>query len=240
MAQAGIHALVGIGSCRWARHRISLALGVVVGNVLPDIDVLAVAVATVAGWPTERLHRTFTHSVFAAALVVAAFCVTGWAARRPQWKDLGLGLGIGILMHIAVDLAIWFRGVAIFWPLPVDDVNFWRHVDVPEWWKTFELPAEFLCFAVLFVVLHELARRQRTDRDFLSKLRTLAWIQFLLFPALWLVALTGSERYRLVHGACYLPSLGLAVAVISRMRKTLAGGVESPQQCHESKSPAGR
>jgi len=223
MAQAGIHALIGIGSCRWAHHRTWLALGIVLGNVLPDIDILAMAVATIAGWPAEGLHRTFTHSVFTAAFVAGISCVVGWANRRPQWKDLGVGLGVGILMHIAVDLVIWFRGVAILWPLP-SDIDFWRGVDVPGWWKTFELPAEFLCFSLLFVTLHQLANSRRTDQEVLPKLQALAWIQFLLFLALWVVAHTWSQKYRIVHGAFYLPSLGLAIGVIVRMRRTLAVG----------------
>jgi membrane-bound metal-dependent hydrolase YbcI (DUF457 family) len=230
MAQAGIHALIGIGSCRWARHRTWLALGIVLGNVLPDADVLAMAVATIAGWPAERvegLHRTFTHSLLTAAFVVLMSCVIARARRRPQWKELGIGLGIGILMHIAVDLAIWFRHVAILWPLPVD-VNFWRGVDVPGWWTTFELPAEFLCFWLLFFTLHRLARGRGADQDFLPKLQAFAWIQLLLFFALWAVAHAWGENYRIVHGAFYLPSLGLAIGVIIRMRSTLAGAVIGP------------
>ena len=229
MAQAGIHALVGIGACRWARNRTWLALGIVLGNVLPDVDILAMAVATLAGWPTvrvERLHRTFTHSVFTAALAVAVFCIIGWASRRPQWKDLGIGLGIGILMHILLDLVIWFRGVEILWPLS-SPVNFWKPVG--GWWGTFELPAEFLCFALLFLVLHRLANKQGTDLTVLPKLLTWAWLQSLLFVALWVLAYAWRGGYPIVHGALYLPSLGLAIGVIIRMRKTLAGRVETQQ-----------
>ena len=229
MAQAGIHALVGIGVCRWARNRTCLALGIVLGNVLPDVDILAVAVATIAGWPTVGLHRTFTHSVFTAALVVMVFCVIGWVSRRPQWKDLGIGLGIGILMHILLDFVIWFRGVEILWPLP-SNVNFWP--PVAGWWGTFELPAEFLCFALLFLVLHRLANKRGTDLAVSPKLLTWVWLQGLLFVALWVLAYAWSPwsaGYRFVHGALYLPSLGLAIGVTIRMRKTLAGCVEGQQ-----------
>jgi membrane-bound metal-dependent hydrolase YbcI (DUF457 family) len=31
---------------------------------------------------------------------------------------VGLGLGIGILMHILLDLLVWFNGVEILWPIP--------------------------------------------------------------------------------------------------------------------------
>ena len=148
MAQAGIHALIGMAACRWTPQRTGLALGVVLGNMLPDADILAMAVAAVAGLPTERLHRTFTHSLFTVAIVLAVFRVVAWATGRPRWWNLGLGLGLGILMHIALDLVIWFRGVELLGPAL--KVDFWRCFSVPGWWRTFELPAEFLvCFAVL-------------------------------------------------------------------------------------------
>jgi len=188
--------------------------------MLPDADILAVAVATVAGLPTEGLHRTFTHSLFTIAILLPAFRVAAWATGRRQWWNLGLGLGLGILMHITLDLAIWFRGVQILWPLPLQ-VDFWRNVVVPGWWSTFELPAEFLCFALLFVTLHAVAVRHGTDSAFLRRLRFWICVQSLLFVSLAVLAFALGEGYLVVHGALYLPSLGLAMYVVIRMRGTL-------------------
>ena len=65
MAQAGIHSMVGMAlSKNGHRARKWLMLGIVLGNLFPDADNLAVAVATVMGKSTEGLHRTFTHSLF--------------------------------------------------------------------------------------------------------------------------------------------------------------------------------
>jgi len=222
MAQAGLHALIGLGACRWAPRRTWLALGIVLGNMLPDTDILAVAMATVAGLPAEGLHRTFSHSLFLVVILFPAFRVVAWATGRRQWWNLGLGLGLGILMHIALDLVIWFRGVQILWPLQLQ-VDFWRSVVVPRWWSTFELPAEFLCFALLFLVLHALAVRRGTDLAFLRRLRFWICVQSLLFVSLAVLAVALGERYRLVHGALYLPSLGLAMYVVIRMRGSLEG-----------------
>ena len=222
MAQAGIHALVGMAACRWLPPRTWLAPGLVLGNMLPDADILAMAVATVAELPTERLHRTFSHSLFTVAVVFLVFQVVASVIRRPEWWNLGLGLGLGILMHIALDLAIWFRGVEILWPLP-GKVDLWRDVVVPNWWSTLELPAEFLSFALLFSTLHCLARRQGTDLSFLRRLRFWVCVQGVLFMALAVLACALAEGYRLIHGALYLPSLGLAIGVVIRMRWTLEG-----------------
>ncbi|MEZ4594861.1 MAG: metal-dependent hydrolase [Chloroflexota bacterium] len=104
MAQAGIHGLVGVAVRRWTPTRKLLLLGIVLGNLLPDADNLAVAVATVTGGSTEGLHRTFTHSLFFVLALVIVFWLVGVVGKRPSLTNLGLGLGIGVLMHILLDL----------------------------------------------------------------------------------------------------------------------------------------
>ncbi|TEU15998.1 MAG: metal-dependent hydrolase [Anaerolineales bacterium] len=170
MAQAGIHGLAGMALRKWTPNREWFMLGIVLGNIMPDADNLAVAVATVTGLPAEGLHRTFTHSLFTVAAVVVAFYVIARATKRPRWGNLGLGLGIGILMHVLLDLLVWFNGVEILWPIP-SWVNLWSNVTPPQWWSKLMLPAEFLCFALFFVLLDVTARKQDTDSGFLRTLR---------------------------------------------------------------------
>jgi membrane-bound metal-dependent hydrolase YbcI (DUF457 family) len=87
MAQAGIHSIVGMAVRKWIPNRKWLMLGVVLGNLLPDADNLAVAIATLAGRPTEGLHRTFTHSLFTIAAVVVAFCSFALITKRLHWGN---------------------------------------------------------------------------------------------------------------------------------------------------------
>ena len=70
MAQAGIHSMIGVAVKKWSPARKWLMLGIVLGNLLPDADNLAVAVATLTGKSTEGLHRTFTHSLFFVATII--------------------------------------------------------------------------------------------------------------------------------------------------------------------------
>lgn len=53
MAQAGIHGMVGMAVRKWTPDRKWLMLGIILGNIFPDADNLAVAVATVMGRSTE-------------------------------------------------------------------------------------------------------------------------------------------------------------------------------------------
>jgi membrane-bound metal-dependent hydrolase YbcI (DUF457 family) len=220
MAQAGIHGIVGVGVRKWLPKREWLMLGILLGNLLPDADNLVVAAATVAGWSTAGLHRTFTHSLFTVAAIIALFYAAARITRRARWGNLGLGLGIGIVMHILLDLLIWFNGVEILWPLP-SWVNLWAGVSPPGWWSQLMLPVEFLFFAAFFIMLGQMARRQGSDADFLPRLRVWTAVQAALFVVFLVLLYTMESGFMTPYGAVYLLSLGLTCSVIIRMRQTI-------------------
>jgi membrane-bound metal-dependent hydrolase YbcI (DUF457 family) len=220
MAQAGMHGIVGLAVRRWAPKREWLMLGIVLGSMVPDADNLAVAVATVAGRSTEGLHRTFTHSLFTVAAVIALFYVVAWIVRRPRWGYLGLGLGVGVLMHILLDLVVWFDGVEILWPLP-SWINLWEGVTPPEWWSKLMMPVEFLFFALLFVVLGMMARKQGSNSDYMRTLRIWTAVQGVLFVVFTVLVYTMERGFMTPFGGMYLLSLGLASGVVIRMRETI-------------------
>jgi membrane-bound metal-dependent hydrolase YbcI (DUF457 family) len=220
MAQAGIHSVVGMAVRKWIPDRKWLMLGIVLGNLLPDADNLAVAVATLTGQSTDGLHRTFTHSLFTIAAVIVAFCSIALITKRLHWGNLGVGLGLGIAMHILLDLLIWFNGVQTLWPLP-SWVNLWEGVTLPDWWEKLMMPVEFLFFALFFVLLHVTARKRGTDGDYLRMLRIWIGVQGVLFVVFTVLVYTMEKGFMIPFGALYLLSLGLATGVTIRMRKTI-------------------
>jgi membrane-bound metal-dependent hydrolase YbcI (DUF457 family) len=220
MAQAGIHSMVGMAVRKLTPARKWLMLGIVLGNLFPDADNLAVAVATVMGRSTEGLHRTFTHSLFFVAAIIIVFYGVAWVSKRGEWGNLGLGLGIGVLMHILLDLLIWFNGVEILWPLP-SWVNLWAGVNPPEWWNKLMMPTESLFFALFFVLLAYTARKRDTDGDYLPKLRIWTWVQGVLFAVFMVMVYMMESGFMTIFGAVYLLSLGLAFGITIRMRDTI-------------------
>src|SRR5512141_1568427 len=126
MPQAGLHAIVGTVTRKWMPQKEWLFLGVVLGNMFPDLDNLVVAYATLAKLPEpESYHRTFTHSIFTVVAVMVLFYFIGAVTRNGKWNNFSLGFGIGILMHVGVDLILWFNGVELLWPLSHYELNFW-------------------------------------------------------------------------------------------------------------------
>lgn len=220
MAQAGIHSILGVAVKKWSPARKWLMLGIVLGNLLPDGDNLAVAIATLTGKSTEGLHRTFTHSLFFVAAIIIVLYGIAWVAKKDEIRNLGVGLGIGVLMHILLDLLIWFNGVEILWPLN-SWINLWEGVTPPEWWNQLMMPIENLFFALFFLTLATIARKQNTDEDFLPKLRIWTWVQGILFIVFMVMVFTMKSGFMTIFGAVYLLSLGLAFGITIRMRNTV-------------------
>jgi membrane-bound metal-dependent hydrolase YbcI (DUF457 family) len=220
MAQAGIHSIVGVAVRRWAPKAEWLVLGIVLGNLFPDTDNLGVAIATVAKLPTGGIHRTFTHSLFTPVAILAVFYLVSAVTRKTRWLNLGIGLGIGVLMHILLDLLIWFNGVAILWPIP-SWVNLWSWFTTPLWLEKILLTAEFLFFALYFLLLDSLARKQQTDTGYLRTLRVWMWIQDIVFVVLTVLTFLTVPGFQTIAGLLYLLSLGLAIGVTIRMRQTI-------------------
>lgn len=221
MPQAGIHAMVGMATRKWTGAREWMLLGTVLGSVTPDLDNLAVAVATLTGGTTEGLHRTATHSVFFVVLVVAVFYAIGAIKKDERWKNLGYGLGLGILLHVLLDLVLWFNGVFMFWPLG-GEVGLWK--DYPAglgWLHDFnEQAAEFLFFGVFLWMLGSWARKFGTDGEFMGKLRFWMWFELALFAVFFVLLLLG-KIFATISGGLYLVSILLVFFVTIRMRKTL-------------------
>ena len=220
MAQAGIHGLVGVAVRRWTPTRKLLLLGIVLGNLLPDADNLAVAVATVTGGSTEGLHRTFTHSLFFVLALLLVVWLVGMVWKRPSLINLGLGLASGVLMHILLDLLIWFNGVEILWPLS-SWVNLWEGVTPPDWFANLLMPLEMLFFAAYFYWLGQSARRQGTNLDKVNGVRVWTAVQLILFLIFTVLVYTLTNGFMTIYGAAYLLSLGVAIVVTVQMRQTI-------------------
>ena len=220
MPQAGIHGMVGMATRRWLGAREWLLLGAMLGSFIPDMDNLGVAVATLTKAPTEGIHRTMTHSVFFMVAVVAVFYLIGQWKKDMRWNNLGMGLGLGMLLHSLLDLIIWFNGVELFWPLG-GEINFWANTTPPEWFMKFMEPAEFLCFGLYLWVLGTWARRQNTDSEFVNQHRVWMWLEFALFVLFTPLAYVMTKGYLTIFGALYLFSLFMTFFVTIRMRKTV-------------------
>ena len=222
MPQNGVHAIAGLVANRWMPQKEWLLLGVLLGNMFPDLDNLAVAYATLAGADMHSLHRTFTHSIFTIIAVIILFTLIAALMRNQKWNNFGIGFGIGILMHILLDLILWFSGVELFWPIRYE-LNFWPGFTTPDWLGIILETGEFLAFGLYFVLLSSLARRQNTDTERLVSIRTWIYLEFALFIIFTILFFSMGLRglQYTIFGALYLLSAIVAMVITIRMRKTV-------------------
>lgn len=223
MPQNGIHAMVGIASRKWMPKREWLLIGVVLGNMFPDLDNLVVAYATLAKLPDpEHYHRTFTHSIFTIIAVVILFYLFAAFTKNEKWRNFGIGFGAGILMHILVDLVLWFNGVELLWPFG-GELNFWTWFTTPAWLKILLDTGEFLMLGFYFLLLGSLALRYNTNTGSQRSSRIWAYIEFglfIAFTALFFSIGTQGLIYQ-VFGGLYLLSLIVATVLTIQMRQTV-------------------
>ena len=223
MPQNGIHAMVGIASRKWVPRKEWLLLGVVLGNMFPDLDNIVVAYATLAKLPEpEHFHRTFTHSVFTIIAMVILFYIIAAFTKNEKWKNFGIGFGAGIVMHVLVDLVLWFNGVELLWPIG-GELNFWGWFVMPAWLKILLDTGEFLAFGLYFLLLGTLALRHGTDAERQASSKTWAYIElalFVLFTVLFFTVGTKGLLYQ-VFGGLYLLSLIVSIVITIRMIKTV-------------------
>ena len=220
MPQVGLHALSGMAVSKFAGKREWLLLGIILGTMLPDMDNIAVAVATIAKTDPHGLHRTFTHSFFFVIALVLVFYSIGQVRKQPRSSNLGWGLGIGVSMHILLDLLGWFNGVYILWPID-SELNFWRNAQPPAWFMAFMNPAELLMFAIYLYALGAWARKYGTDTDFQPKLFNWMIFELVLFIIFTMLMFTMDAGFLTIFGVIYLFSLFMVFLVTIRMRNTV-------------------
>jgi membrane-bound metal-dependent hydrolase YbcI (DUF457 family) len=168
------------------------------------------------------LHRTFTHSIFTIIAVVILFGIIAALTRNRKWTNFGMGFGLGILMHILLDLVLWFNGVELFWPIRYE-LNFWSWFSMPEWLTMLLDTGEFLAFGLYFLLLASLARQQNTDVQHQIFSKIWMYIEFALFVSFTALFFSiGAEGLpRTIYGVLYLLSIIIAIVLTIQMSKTV-------------------
>ena len=180
--------MAGIGMARLLtarvpeRSAVPFAAWLVLGSMLPDVDMYPTAVAFLAKWPDliNVIHRSLTHSLVLLVLLLVA----GAFARKPAWRFGLWGLGIGISTHILLDTLFWFTQIDLFWPfshLPSDApllpvVNLWAAYHMPPLFVNIREAFEYAAFALL---LYALLRISPSD-PYLAKWIRFAWCYFVV------------------------------------------------------------
>lgn len=236
MGQVGLHAITGLvvgehllnAYVQDRAGRRALLFGFVVGNIVPDLDFLAV----VGMFPVDQemalhLHRGFTHSLLGSITMWVGFYLGSMMLRDSYMRYLGFGLSLGVVCHFLSDLLLWFSPVDIFWPASIfgliPPVNLWFWYETPALLGRLMGAAEFIAFAVYYQYLARLARTFETDLEMIPSLERMigiCWIAWAVATGL-AFELTDSQFIILSYvpmGVLFMP---VAFYVTWRMQKTV-------------------
>jgi len=236
MAQAGLHGIIGLATVKrfWPNGtpdndevKTQFKYGLVLGNMIPDVDFFVLGpMYLIDSAKAMGMHRTFTHSLITLAVVTGAMYL--WHRRDPRRRAHWLGLGTGWLMHILVDILIWFSGVEILWPLRYlgvpDTINLWAAVPVPGVVSSLLGAFDYFFFALYYYYLIRTAARLGTDAEFLPTLKKLVWLQgafFVVYTGLSFALSPG--LFNIAHYAVFILFMfPLTLWVTRRMYQTIA------------------
>lgn len=244
MAQSGFHGILGLAVARAVGGRPSeagssqaengeaskseirkgLVFGFVLGNILPDADLLPLAITFLFDSRLAmRMHRTATHSF----VVIVPLMLLGWLFLRGRGKGVTLGLGIGAITHSVLDIFVWFSSVDLLWPLGSwgvpSVVNLWAGIETGRIVGNFLGALDYLAFALYFSFLARMARARETDVDFLPKLRLFTVLNLAVFAVYTVLSFVLSKGlFEIAHYAVFvLVFFPIAVYTTVKMRSTI-------------------
>lgn len=225
MPQAGAHAIIGFYSSRLFKSKKGFIPGVVMGSILPDIDIFMVGFSFLfldVFEPEHYFHRKATHSLFFILFIYLLFQIAGEIRSNQSIKYWGRGLALGIFLHILFDSFFFLYGIYPLWPLQLE-WNMWNHYSPPHYISNGLMALEFLFFRILAWIFIQFSLEVSTLENkwflpWLAKWRKIEFILFLLFSGLALIDFSG---FNLLFGIFYLPSLAMALASIWLMQDVL-------------------
>jgi membrane-bound metal-dependent hydrolase YbcI (DUF457 family) len=235
MAQGGLHALIGTVIVKAtgkdaaepgrAVAAKSFAFGFVTGNVLPDVDLAALALVYFFDRDLAlKMHRTATHSL----VVIALFTTIGLLFSTTRGgRSFFQGLGTGMVLHVLFDVLMWFSAVDILWPLGrfgiPSEVNLWTWFSLPRLWLDLLGSADFLLMALFYQYLLGRGRMYGTNVRFLPALRSFMLLHLALFAAFaGLPFFLSADMFEIVHyDAIVLLTLPMTAVAVIRARPTI-------------------
>ena len=215
MPQAGLHAAFGNQFRQFLPHKRRLFPAIIFGAILPDLDVIAVAIGSLF-YPIHQaehiFHRTFSHSFFTLILIYLLFAIWSELKNNPSLKSVGKGLVLGMLTHIVLDTFFWFREIHFLWPLPIKPFNLWIFWEAPDWFNRSMLVLEFFFFRwyAWFLIQRHLQTPNRLSW-IVSYLNIWKNIESGILLIFIILGIWNPQFFKILFGAAYIPSLLFAL-----------------------------
>ena len=225
MAQSGIHAFSGIILSKLFKQKKWFAPSLILGSILPDVDILFSAIAFLFGASiveAEEIHRTFTHSIFTVLIIYLVFLSIKEIKSDKKFKIIGKGICIGMTAHIILDVCLWFHDISLLWPLQpylIDPINIWGNISLSHSpvFKKILLAFEFIMFRLYgwflinqFINIKNIGNTPIWFIKYMTKWIKIEFILFITFLLLIYININ-INIYMILFTLMYIPSLMMAL-----------------------------
>ena len=225
MAQSGIHAFSGIILSKLFKQEKWFAPSLMLGSILPDVDILFSAIAFLFGASiieAEGMHRTFTHSIFTVLIIYLVFLSIKEIKSDEKFKIIGKGICIGMAMHIILDVFLWFNDISLLWPLQpylINPINIWENISLSHSpiLKKILLAFEFIMFRLYgwflinqFISIKNMYNSPIWFIKYVTKWIKIEFILFITFLLLIYININ-IDIYMILFTLMYIPSLMMAL-----------------------------
>jgi len=224
MAQSGIHAFSGVVLSKFFKNKKWFTSSLIFGSILPDIDILLSAILFLFGSTindAEAIHRTFTHSIFTVIIIYFIFLSIAEITSDKKFRTIGKGLCLGIIIHIILDIFLWFHEISLLWPIQpymIAPLYIWALTSLNnnELLKKILLALEFILFRTYgWFLINSFIQSNHVKNSswfikYLTKWIKIELIVFISF--LFLIYLNiNIDIYKIFFTAIYIPSLIMAL-----------------------------
>jgi len=224
MAQSGIHAFSGIILSKFLKNEKWFVPSLIFGSILPDIDILFSAIAFLLGSTiddAESIHRTFTHSLFTIIIIYFIFLSITEITSKQKFRVIGKGLCTGMIIHVVLDLFLWFESISLLWPIQpylMQPINIWNDIAFSDnqMLKKILLSLEFILFRIYgWFLINKFIDNRNVENcswfiKYISRWIKIEFLLFLLFVLLIYLNIN-IKTYMIFFTTMYIPSLIMAL-----------------------------
>ena len=160
MPQVGAHAIIGLYVNKFLKKKDWLYVSIIFGSILPDLDTIIVCFSilfTNINEPITYFHRKATHSLFLVVIIYLLGMILSEIYKNHKYKNIGIGLSIGMISHIIADTLFFFQGIYFLWPIKYQ-INIWNDIYTPTLLiQKLIFTLEFLFFRIYAWILIQLS-----------------------------------------------------------------------------------
>ena len=225
MAQAGLHAYLGLKSKKWIPNK-KYFISFLMGSIIPDIDIIFYTFASYY-IPIEKaiiyFHRTFTHSLITIATIYLLFLVLYELTKKEYILDAAYGFMAGFIFHLLIDLFFWFDSIDLFWPLPIPEINIWFFIDINQKIKYLIMAMEFIFFRfIAYQLIEKVIIKPLNNGAYVNYLNL--WMKSQTYSLLiFIITIISIPQYTVtMFGILYIPSIIALIFFFWKLRGSLS------------------